>query len=252
MKNLVKVLCVALCLMLVLPFALAEEKPVLKVGTNAEFAPFEYVDDEGNYGGFDMKLIAAICDKLGYELEIVNMEFDSLIPAMESGKIDASIAAITNRPDRAERVNFSENYFEAYQALIVKADSGYTAVTEGMKVGVQQGTTGDFYASDVLGEDSADVVRYAKALDAVIDLSNGRLDAVVVDVAPAQAYTKDYDNLTILDIEDADPDLYAIAIAKGNDDLTAAINEALAALIADGTYDAIYEAEYVGYFGADE
>ena len=252
MKNMIKVLCVALCLMMALPFAMAEEKPVLKVGTNAEFAPFEYVDDEGNFGGFDMKLMAAICEKLGYEMEIVNMEFDSLIPALESGKIDVSIAAITNRPDRAERVNFTENYFEAYQALIVKADSEYTAVAAGMKVGVQQGTTGDFYASDILGEDSTDVVRYAKALDAVIDLNNGRLDAVVVDVAPAQAYTADYEGLTILDIEDADPDLYAIAIVKGNDELTEAINGALAALIADGTYDALYESEYVGYFGADE
>ena len=252
MKNLVKVLCVALCLMLVLPFALAEEKPVLKVGTNPEFAPFEYVGDDGEDAGFDIALIKAIGDYLGYDVEMVNNEFASLIGDLNSGKTDAIIAGMTATEERAKQVTFTTDYFTAYQVLIVKADSEFTAVTEGMKVGVQEGTTGDFYVTEILGETSSDVARYAKALDAVIDLENGRLDAVVVDEAPAQAYVMGYEDLAILTIEDTEPEVYAIAVDLNNTELADAINEALAALIEDGTYDALYQEYYVGYFGAGD
>lgn len=220
----------------------------LVVGTNAEFAPFEYVGDDGEYAGFDIALVYAIGAELGIEIEIANMEFDSLIPAIESGRIDMTIAAMTVTEDRKKSVTFSDNYFDAYQALIVPVDSANTVVVEGMKVGVQQGTTGDFYVSGILGENSENVVRYAKALDAVMDLANGRLDAVVVDDGVALALTKDHANLQVLTIADSTPEQYAIAMGLEDTELAAKVNAALKTLKENGTYDKIYAEEYVAYF----
>ena len=146
---------------------------VLTVGTNAEFPPFEYVDDNGEADGFDMALCKAIGEKLGVEVKIENMEFASLVSSIGS-KIDIAAAGMTVTDERKESVDFSNPYYEAVQYVIVSADSDI-ATADDLKdktIGVQLGTTGDFIAEEY----TSNVAQYNKAVDAVNDLVNGKVD----------------------------------------------------------------------------
>ena len=210
------------------------------VGTNAEFAPFEYFNEAGEIDGFDADLIEMIMTALGYEFEIISIDFDALLPALESGRIDLAIAAMTITEERLENALFSAPYFNASQKIIVKADSEVATFSElnGKKIGVQMGTTGDLYVTENLAD--ATVERYNKALDAVIDLVAGRLDAVVTDAEPAKVYAAPYAELKILD-ENVSEEMYGIAAALGNEELIAAVDSALATIMEGGYYDALYE-----------
>jgi len=227
----------------------AEEAAAKKIviGTNAEFAPFEYFNENGEIDGFDADLIELVMTYLGYEFEIISIDFDALLPALESGKIDLSIAAMTITEERLQNALFSDPYFNASQKIIVPADSAITSFAElaGKKIGVQLGTTGDLYVTENL--EGATVERYNKALDAVIDLDAGRLDAVVTDAEPAKVYAAPYDNLKILD-ENVSEEMYGIAAALGNEALMAEVNEALAVIMDGGYYDDLYEM----WFGEEE
>ncbi|MBQ9856167.1 MAG: basic amino acid ABC transporter substrate-binding protein [Clostridia bacterium] len=218
----------------------AEEVKKVVVGTNAEFAPFEYFNEAGEIDGFDADLIEMIMTALGYEFEIISIDFDALLPALESGRIDLAIAAMTITEERLENALFSAPYFNASQKIIVKADSEVATFSElnGKKIGVQMGTTGDLYVTENLPE--ATVERYNKALDAVIDLVAGRLDAVVTDAEPAKVYAAPYAELKILD-ENVSEEMYGIAAALGNEELIAAVDSALATIMEGGYYDALYE-----------
>jgi len=249
MKTMRKWLCATLCLVLLPVLGLAEGANKIIVGTNAEFPPFEYIADDGSFAGFDMDLISAIMKGIGVEYEIQTMDFDALLPSLASGKIHVSIAALTIQEDRQENAFFSDPYFHATQKIIVKADNGAIlseADLEGKKVGVQLGTTGDLYISDLADYD-ATVERYAKALDAVMDLSNGRLDAVIVDEGVSDYFAASIQGLKILD-EVLSDEYYGIAMKLGEDAFMAKINEQLAKLVDDGTYDALY----AKHFGAIE
>ena len=218
----------------------AEEVKKVVVGTNAEFAPFEYFNEAGEIDGFDADLIEMIMTALGYEFEIISIDFDALLPALESGRIDLAIAAMTITEERLENALFSAPYFNASQKIIVKADSEVATFSElnGKKIGVQMGTTGDLYVTENLAD--ATVERYNKALDAVIDLVAGRLDAVVTDAEPAKVYAAPYAELKILD-ENVSEEMYGIAAALGNEELIAAVDSALATIMEGGYYDALYE-----------
>ena len=218
----------------------AEEVKKVVVGTNAEFAPFEYFNEAGEIDGFDADLIEMIMTALGYEFEIISIDFDALLPALESGRIDLAIAAMTITEERLENALFSAPYFNASQKIIVKADSEVATFSElnGKKIGVQMGTTGDLYVTENLAD--ATVERYNKALDAVIDLVAGRLDAVVTDAEPAKVYAAPYAELKILD-ENVSEEMYGIAAALGNEELIAAVDAALATIMEEGYYDALYE-----------
>ena len=241
MKTMRKWLCATLCLMLLPVLGLAEGASKIIVGTNAEFPPFEYIADDGSFAGFDMDLISAILEGIGVEYEIQTMDFDALLPSLASGKSRVSIAALTIQDDRQENAFFSDPYFHATQKIIVKADNDAIlseADLEGKKVGVQLGTTGDLYISDLADYD-ATVERYAKALDAVMDLSHGRLDAVIVDEGVSDYFAASIQGLRILD-EVLSDEYYGIAMKLGEDAFMAKINEQLAKLVEDGTYDALY------------
>ncbi len=218
----------------------AEEAVKVVIGTNAEFAPFEYFNEEGEIDGFDADLIEMIMTALGYEFEIISIDFDALLPALESGRIDLAIAAMTITEERLENALFSAPYFNASQKIIVKADSDIATFADlnGKKIGVQMGTTGDLYVTENLAE--ATVERYNKALDAVIDLVAGRLDAVVTDAEPAKVYAAPYQELKILD-ENVSEEMYGIAAALGNEELIAAVDSAMATIMEGGYYDALYE-----------
>lgn len=213
----------------------------LVVGTNAAFPPFEYIGDDGKPDGFDIALIKAIGDELGLEVEIQDMEFDSLVASIGS-KIDVSIAGMTITEERKNAVDFSDSYYDAVQYVLVPNGSeikGYDDL-KGKKIGSQMGTTGDFISEDIKAEDdSTTISTYDKALDAVNDLVNGRVDAVILDKNPAEVFAGQYDEVSALDGNDFgfEPEKYAIALSKGNTELGGKINDALKTLKENGTYD---------------
>lgn len=212
---------------------------VLTVGTNAEFPPFEYVDDNGEPDGFDIALIKAIGEKLGVEVEVENMEFASLVSSIGS-KIDVSIAGMTVTDERKESVDFSDSYYEAVQYVILPADSEIATADDlvGKTIGVQLGTTGDFIASDDIADTT--VQQYNKAVDAVNDLVNGRVDCVIIDKNPALVFESKFEGQVVA-VDGAqfgfEPEEYAIAMPKGDAALVDAVNAALAEIKADGTFD---------------
>lgn len=211
---------------------------VLTVGTNAEFPPFEYVDDNGEPDGFDMALVKAIGEKLGVEVVIENMEFASLVSSIGS-KIDIAAAGMTVTDERKESVDFTNSYYEAVQYVILPADSEIAAAAdlEGKTIGVQLGTTGDFIAEEIAG---STVSQYNKAVDAVNDLINGRVDCVIIDKNPALVFESKFEGQVVA-VDGAqfafEPEEYAIAIPKGDTVLLDQINAALEEIKSDGTFD---------------
>ncbi len=240
MKNLKKLfaLVLALCMLLCFAGCGAKEDNVLTMGTNAAFPPYEFVDDDGNIVGIDAEIAAAIAEKLGMELEIKDMEFDSLITACAGGSIDVVLAGMTVTDERKESVNFSDSYATGIQVIIVKEDSDIADADglEGKIIGVQSGTTGDIYCTDDYGQDN--VKQYANGALAVEALKNDQVDCVIIDNEPAKSFVAANEGLKILDTEYVTED-YAIAIAKENTKLLEDINKAMAELKADGTIDKI-------------
>ena len=173
------------------------------------------------------------------------MEFDSLVSSI-GGKIDVAIAGMTVTEERQKTVDFSEPYYEAVQAVIVPKGSSIKSADDlkNLKIGVQLGTTGEFIADEIEG---AEVSAYNKAIDAVNDLNNGRVDCVIVDKNPAEVFgTQFADSVDVLPGTDFDfePEFYAIALPKGNTELADKINNAIAELKKDGTYDKLV-AQYI-------
>lgn len=214
------------------------EGGTLRMGTNATFPPYETVDDSNNVVGIDPDIAQAVADKLGMKLEIINMEFESLIPALSADQIDIAFAGMTVDPERAEQVDFTISYATGIQAIIVPEDSTIATVDDlkDKKVGVQTGTTGDMYCTDDLGEDH--VQRFESGVVATQALVNGQIDAVVIDNEPAKAYVEANQGLKILDTEYTVED-YAAAVKKGNTELLDKVNKAMEELKADGTLDEI-------------
>lgn len=215
--------------------------------TNAEFPPFEYKDAD-EIIGIDAEIAAAIAEELGVDLEITDIAFDSCIPSVTEGKADFAAAGMTVTEDRLMSVDFTENYFNASQVIIVAdgSDIKTGADLEGKIVGVQQGTTGDLYVTDESGENAVnvkEVKRYPKGMDAVSDLITGRIDCVVIDNFPAQKLVASANaSLTILE-EPLTEEQYAIAVAKGSD-LVDEINAILKKLADNGKLDEIF-AKYI-------
>jgi len=219
---------------------------VLTMATNAAFPPYEYIEG-GEIVGIDADIAAAIAEKLGLEIQIEDMEFGAIIEAVKSGKADIGLAGMTVTPDRAEEVNFTASYATGVQVVIVTEDSAITSVddlfAEGASnvIGVQRNTTGDLYTTwDLEDAGLATIDRYSKGAEAVQALKTGKVDCVVIDNEPAQAFVEANPGLKILDTEYAIED-YAAAMNKDNTELYEAVNAALEALIADGTVAAIVE-----------
>lgn len=238
MKKLLAVV-MALALSLTMVSAMAEGSIVM--GTNAEFAPFEYTDDAGNVIGFDADIAAEIAKDMGKELTIENMAFDAIVAAVASGKIDLGIAAMTITEERLANVDFSNPYFVATQACIVKKDGAVTdgETLKGKKIGVQAGTTGAEVSESFT--DVANIAAFSKALDAVMELQGGKVDAVVVDLPVATNIINalNDDSLIMIEVE-FEKEEYGIAIAKGQPELLESINKTLARLQEDGTMDALF------------
>ncbi len=218
----------------------------LVMATNAYFKPYEYYEGE-EIVGIDAEIAAAIAEKLGMELEIADMQFDSILTAVQEGSVDFGMAGMTVTEERLESVNFTSSYASGVQSIIVKEGSAITSVddlyAEGVayKVGVQLGTTGDIYSTDDFGAEN--VAQYANGNEAVLALLGGSVDCVIIDNEPAKALVAANEGLVILETAYAEED-YAICVAKENTDLLEKLNTAIDALIADGTVDTIV-AKYI-------
>ena len=222
-----------------------ERTGTLVMATNATFPPYEYYEGQ-DIVGIDAEIGQALADKLGMDFKIEDMEFDSIIPAVTSGKASMGMAGMTVTPDRLKSVDFSDTYATGVQAIIVKEGSDITSVddlfAEGAshKIGVQTGTTGDLYTTDdIEGAGLGKVERFQKGADAVLALTQGKIDCVVIDNNPAKSFVAANEGLKILDTEYAVED-YAICLPK-NSPLTEKINTALAELTADGTIQKIID-----------
>jgi polar amino acid transport system substrate-binding protein len=213
-----------------------DEKEVLVMATNAYFKPYEYYDGE-KIVGIDAEIAAAIADKLGMELKIEDMAFDSIITAVKEGSVDFGMAGMTVNEKRLKEVDFSTSYANGVQAIIVPVDSAITHVDDlyaegaAYKVGVQLGTTGDTYSTDDFGKEL--VTQYANGNEAVMALKGGSVDCVIIDNEPAKALVAANEGLKILETSYADED-YAIAVNKEDTELLDQINAALKKLTDNG------------------
>lgn len=240
MKKIVKILVlVSVLAALMLTFAACgktAEEDKLVFGTNAEFPPFEFVASNGVIGefdGIDMAIADLIAKDNGMTAEITNMEFDSLLIALENGQVDAVIAGMSVDPERAESVDFSIPYYQAMQVMIVREDSTIEKASDmaGKKIAVIQGYTGEMCVSDM----GFDYTSFKKGTDAIMELVNGKADVVVIDSATANKYVSDNEGLKIVeDTEAFGNEEYAIAVKKGNQELLDKINASLQKLIDSG------------------
>ncbi len=217
---------------------MAEDDNVLVMATNAEFPPYEYREGD-EIVGIDAEVAALIADKLGMELQIEDMAFDSVLAAVQTGKADIAMAGITVTEDRQKTVNFTDPYTTATQMIIVAEDSEIASPDDltGKTVGVQLGTTGDIYADDI---EDATVERYSKGFEAVQALIQGKIDAVVIDGEPAKVFVEQNEGIKLLD-EAFTEEEYAIAIAKDNEELLEQVNTALNELKEEGEFQKVVD-----------
>ncbi len=211
----------------------------LLMSTNAAFPPYEMTTDDGGFAGIDVEIAGAIAEKLGLELEILDMDFDAALLAVQQNKSDIVMAGVSVTDDRLLVMNFSDTYTTAVQVIIVKEGSEVTADTLGdYMIGTQRGTTGNIYCTDDYGDDH--VLAYDNGATAVQALMNGQVDAVVIDSAPAEEFVAANPGLAILETEYVTEE-YAIGMNKSNTALLDAVNAALEELTADGTVQAIID-----------
>ena len=208
----------------------------LHMATNAAFEPYEYKEG-GKVVGIDAEIADALCNKLGYKLVIDDMDFDAIITAVTSGKADFGMAGMTVTDERKKSVDFTDSYTNAIQVIIVREGENKIKSADDLKdaaVGVQLGTTGDIYVSDIK---DVKVERFNKGADAVLALTQGKVDARVIANEPSKALVAQNECLTILE-EPFENEEYAICLKKGSE-LTEKFNSALKELKADGTVDDI-------------
>ena len=235
----------------------------LTVALNSTFPPFEYVGDgtdefeaitsnENDVTGFDVAMMNEIGKRLGVNVVIEDMDFDGIVPAI-GVKVDCAATGMTITEERLESVNFSDSYYNATQAVLLPVNSEIKTAEDlaaAGAIGVQAGTTGEIVAREI--NDSA-VVSVKSFNQAVLDLVNGKDEAVVIDQVPGEAFVAQYsDQLKLVDGSEFDFDVeqYGIAMPKDDEVMLNAINNALAEMKEDGTYDALVE-EYINNYEAE-
>lgn len=217
------------------------------VGTSADYPPYEYVDEAGNMKGFDVELMEEIAKRMDVELEWQDMPFDSLIAAVQEGKIDMSIACFNYSEERDKEVDFSDEYYTSQDAFIVTNDfSGEFIAPEdaaNFKVGVQSGTvqddwlTGELVDTGLLSEEN--LSRYERVDQAALDLQAGRIEILMADDVPAQAIVNQYENLKIIYTGVLSTGPINIVLPEGAGDLQDEVNRIIAELQEEGFIDAL-------------
>lgn len=236
--SLVLVLAMALCLFAGCASKEGDTSDKLTMATNAEFPPFEYLEN-GEVVGADVEIAQAIAKKLGKELEITNIDFDAALTGAATGKYDMAVAGITANDDRKKNMNFSVDYYTASQAIIVMSDSEIATAADlsGKTIACQEGTTGEQYLMD----NNYSIQSFKTGAEAVSAMTSGKVDAVVIDDAVARALSSKQSGTTKVLDEALTKEAYAIALEKGDEELTKEINKALEELKADGTLAKIFE-----------
>ena len=219
----------------------------LVVGTEAQYAPYEFKDLDANFAGCDMWLAQQIADSLGVELEVVDMSFDGIIPAVKSGQVDIGIAAFTKTPERAEEIDFSDLYETSAQFLVVKTGNADVYSTKealaGQKVGAQKGTIQSQLIQSALPDSELFELEKYPAL--ALEVQNGNIAGLVVDQAVGESLIATSNGgLEVANFEFTAEEASfgkAAVIAKGNEDLVAAVNEVINKVTADGSYQKAYD-----------
>ena len=229
---------------------LAQDK--LKIGTEGAYPPFNMITAEGKLVGFDVDIAHALCAEMKVECELVTQDWDGIIPALQAGKFDAIIASMTITDERKEQVSFTNKYYTTPLALIALKDSELTstepAALAGKTVGAQGSTTQSIYADDFYAPAGAEVKQYPTQDEAVADLQNGRLDAVVADKFVLTDWMKKTGNeccKMVGDIAGTESET-GIAVRKDDDELRERLNAAIDAIVANGEYAKI-QAKYFDF-----
>ena len=214
----------------------------LLVGTEAQYAPYEFKDLDANFAGCDMWLAQQIADSLGVELEVVDMSFDGIIPAVKSGQVDIGIAAFTKTPERAEEIDFSDLYETSAQFLVVKTGNADVYSTKEALAG-QKGTIQSQLIQSALPDSELFELEKYPAL--ALEVQNGNIAGLVVDQAVGESLIATSNGgLEVANFEFTAEEASfgkAAVIAKGNEDLVAAVNEVINKVTADGSYQKAYD-----------
>ncbi|HBZ16312.1 arginine ABC transporter substrate-binding protein [Pantoea sp. NPDC088449] len=221
----------------------ASAAQTLRFATEASYPPFEFVDSDNKIQGFDVDLANALCKEMDATCTFTNQAFDSLIPSLKFRRFDAVMAGMDITPDREKQVLFSKPYYDNSAIFIAqKGKVADVAALKGKRVGVQNGTTHQKYLSDKHSDIT--VVPYDSYQNAVLDLKNGRIDAVFGDTAVVNEWLKQNTNLAPLGEKVTDKEYFGtglgIAVRQGNTELQGKFNAALEKIKADGTYKTIY------------
>ncbi|WP_226037235.1 basic amino acid ABC transporter substrate-binding protein [Aquibacillus saliphilus] len=227
-----------------------DDKPVLQVGTDAAFAPFEYMET-GEIVGFDVDLLEAVMNEAGYEYELKNVGWDPMLASVQGGNIDLAIAGITINDDRKETFDFSVPYFESTHMIVFNEGADINSAKDliGLKVGVQTGTTGAEAAEKIMGKNHEDIAKYETTALAFMSLTNEDVDAVVTDNVVAAEYVKNNPDATveaITDKENFESEYYGLMFPKDSE-LEEELSAALTSIIESGKYEKIYNE----WFGTD-
>jgi polar amino acid transport system substrate-binding protein len=232
------------------PAAAPAPARVYVVGTDAAYAPFESQNEKGEIVGFDIDVVKAAAAKAGIEVKFVNTPWEGIFNALGQGDRDAVVSAVTITEERKATMDFTEPYFDAQQLIAVKENSKVAkfADLKKLKVGVQTGTTGDEAVTKLLGKTSTAIKRFETTPLALKELESGGVDAVVADNGVVIHYVANNPGGKFKTVADKEfvPEQYGIALKKGNTELLGKLNQGLAAIKADGSYNTIY----AKYFGA--
>ncbi|WP_186578573.1 basic amino acid ABC transporter substrate-binding protein [Aquibacillus kalidii] len=226
------------------------EKKVLQVGTEATFAPFEYME-KGEIVGFDADLLKAVMKEAGLDYEFKNVGWEAMLASVQGEDLDFGVAGITINDKRKESYDFSVPYFQSTHVIVFNEGENITSAAdlEGIKVGVQTGTTGADAAEKVLGENNKNISKYETQALAFMALKNGDVSAVVTDNVVAAEYVKNNPDAGVEMITDEasfESEYYGFMFPKGSE-YKEEISEALATVIDNGTYQEIYKE----WFGND-
>ena len=223
---------------------------VYVVGTDAAYAPFESQNEKGEIVGFDIDVVKAVAAKAGIEVKFVNTPWEGIFNALGQGDRDMVVSAVTITDERKQTMDFSTPYFDAVQLIAVKDGSKLAEFDDlkKLKVGVQTGTTGDEAVTKLLGKTSTAIKRFESTPLALKELESGGVDAVVADNGVVIHYVANNAGAKFKTVADTSftAEQYGIALKKGNAELLAKVNQGLAGIKADGTYDKIY----TQFFGA--
>lgn len=218
-----------------------EAKKVLKMGTSADFPPFEFVDTAKGEDiiGFDVDLAKAITDRLGYELKIQDIDFAGLIEALKSGRVDIVLAGMSADEDRKKSVDFSDVYFLANHMVIFKKETGFKSIEDlaGKTVGVQLGSIQEEKANEIKVTTDIKIESRNRVPEIVQELKVGRFDAIIVEDVVAKGYLDKNKDLASFSLQSDEENGFAIAFPKGNDKLVAEFNKVISEMKASGELD---------------